>query len=247
VKSFEHPTDKIEERCTKILDMISHFDDRHIRSNSDWVTTLYPALREFLFDAAQGVERLRLVLDAHTTLAFAAGSVLNIKSGRVVELEQRTIGRHVWVADDATPDPSWATWTFEEVVLSADRVDIAVAVGLTHDTAAVVQTYVQRALPQVGTLLIARLLGGAGARSVVCGRHAFDLAESLTGRVKAIRDTVSAPIRTHLFLAGPNAFTFFLGQRQVAIGNVALYEFDLEGGRDSSYQRSLELPVTVLS
>ena len=53
--------------------------------------------------------RLRLALDAHATLAFAAGSVLNIKSGRHVELEQRTLGQRVWAADDIPPDSNWPT------------------------------------------------------------------------------------------------------------------------------------------
>jgi len=52
---------------------------------ADWASTLYPALRQFLLDSAKASERLRLVIDAHLTLSFAAGSVLNIKSGRTIE------------------------------------------------------------------------------------------------------------------------------------------------------------------
>jgi hypothetical protein len=66
----------------------------------------YPALRTFLLAAAKDQPRLRLALDAHFTLAFAAGSVINIKSGRQVELEQRSTGRRLWSADDVTPDPT---------------------------------------------------------------------------------------------------------------------------------------------
>jgi len=45
--------------------------------------------------AASDQPRFRIALDAHVTLAFAAGSVLNIKSGRQIELEQRSTGRQV--------------------------------------------------------------------------------------------------------------------------------------------------------
>ena len=93
VKSFEHATDRLEDRCTAVLDLIANFDDRQLRSDSDWQQVLYPALKVFLLDSAKDENRLRLALDAHLTLSFAAGSVLNIKSGRIIELEQRTLGR----------------------------------------------------------------------------------------------------------------------------------------------------------
>jgi CBASS immunity sensor of nucleotide second messenger signals len=38
-------------------------------------------------------------------------------------------------------------------------------------------------------------------------------------------------------MAGPNAFAFFLGQNQPAMGLVIVYEFDFEGGRDSTYRQ----------
>jgi hypothetical protein len=66
-----------------------------------------------LINAAQQSERLRLILDAHLTLSFAAGSVLDIKSGRVVDLEQRSIGKAAWSADDMAADPAWADWDFQ--------------------------------------------------------------------------------------------------------------------------------------
>jgi hypothetical protein len=44
-------------------------------------------------------------------------------------------------------------------------------------------------------------------------------------------------------IAGPGAFTFFLGQRQPGLGRVVLYEFDFEGNRGGSYEPSLSLPI----
>ena len=241
VKSFEHATDKLEDRCTAVLDLIPNFNERLIRPEFDWERTVYPALKSFLLGAAKTEARLRLALDAHLTLSFAAGSVLNIKSGKVIELEQRTIGRKIWVADDAEPDPSWGSWDFEAREVNANGADMAVAVSLTHDTARDVEAYVSRTLPNVRTMLLARPSTGVGARSVAGGRHAFDLAEALTARIKTERDELRG--RLHLFVAGPGAFSFFLGQRQVAIGSLTLYEFDFEGERGGSYQPSLSLPI----
>ncbi|CAD2246686.1 SAVED domain-containing protein [Xanthomonas arboricola] len=47
----------------------------------------------------------------------------------------------------------------------------------------------------------------------------------------------------HLFVAGPNAFAFFLGQQRHAMGPMCLYEFDFDGRRDRSYRASLTLPI----
>jgi hypothetical protein len=128
VKSFEHPVDRLEDRCAAVLDLVPEFDDRFIRSEADWAAVLYPALNVFWLDAAKKTSRLRLSLDAHLTLAFATGSVLNIKSGKFVELEQRTIGRSVWWADDVPHNPAWPKWVFDVETLPGGGTDIAVAV-----------------------------------------------------------------------------------------------------------------------
>lgn len=44
-------------------------------------------------------------------------------------------------------------------------------------------------------------------------------------------------------MAAPGAFSFFLGQRAVAIGQVTLYEYDFDGANGGSYQASLSLPM----
>ncbi|TAJ85323.1 SAVED domain-containing protein [Reyranella sp.] len=245
VKSFEHPLDRLEERCHAVLDLIPSFDERYIRSDTDWETTLYPALRSFLLAAAKDEPRLRLALDAHVTLAFAAGSIINIKSGRQVELEQRSTGRRLWAADDMISDPSWPTLAAEAVVLRQDQPDLAVAIGLTHDISADVRRYCDGHLPNVGRLLNLRPSTGFGAQSVACGRHAFELSDAATSAVRVARADCSG--RIHLFIAAPNAFTFFLGQRQAVLGPVRLYEFDFEGGRDRSYAPALTLPLAHTS
>ncbi len=241
LKSFEHAFDKLEERCHAVLDLIPAFDERYIRSDTDWEATLYPALRTFLLDAGKGQLRLRLALDAHVTLAFAAGSIINIKSGRHVELEQRSTDRRLWAADDLVSDPSWPALAAESVELHRDQPDIAIALSLTHDISADVRRYCESKLPNVGRLLMLKPSTGSGAQSVACGRHAFELAEAATSAVRAAK--VDGAGLTHLFIAAPNAFTFFLGQRQLIFGPVRLYEFDFDGGRTRSYTPALTLPL----
>ena len=245
VKSFEHPTDKLEDRCTKVLNLVPNFNDRQIRPESDWQDDIYGRLKSFLLDAARDGERLRLVLDAHLTLSFAAGSILNIKSGRMIELEQRTIGKAIWSPDDKPVDPAWPSWMDNDGSDEGVVGDIVVAVSLTHDIADAVRRFVAESIPGVARFIDARLSVSPGARSVASGRHAFDLAEALASRMKRARETAGKGARVHLFIAAPGAFSFFLGQRQPSIGRVVLYEYDFEGRHGGSYEKSLALPFVA--
>lgn len=241
VKSFEHPFDRLEDRCTVVLDLIPHFDERAIRNQAEWTATLYPKLKSFLQVAAKDNQHLRLILDAHITLAFAAGSVLNIKSGRNIEIEQRTVHRSVWHSNDMPRDSSWPGWEFDLETVNKSEGDMAVAVCLTHDVVSAVKAHIAASLPQASSLLVARPSCGVGARSVVCGQHAFDLAEILALQINQKRHKNKPPL--HLFIAAPNAFTFFFGQRQPGLGNTTLYEYDFEGSNGGGYKPSLSLPI----
>lgn len=245
IKSFEHAFDHLEDRCEKVLNFVPVFDERYIRSDTDWSSKLYPGLTEFLVGAASNSDRLRLALDAHTTLAFAAGSILNIKSGRTIELEQRILSKSVWTAEDLPLDPKWPHFEFSITEIDPVRPEMSVAVGVTHDIEADVLTFVEQSLPTVGRILSCIPNTGPGARSVVCGSHAFDLAETLVKKVVELRRGRKRWL-IHLFIAAPNTFTFFLGQRQVALGPTRLYEFDFEGYESGTYRPSLTLPINHL-
>lgn len=239
VKSFEHPFDRLEDRCDEVLDVVRRFDERYIQQQADWNSVLYPELRAFLLAAGRESDRLRLIIDAHVTLAFAAGSVLDVKSGRHVELEQRTLGRQVWSADDAAADPAWPSLEITWTELDPAAVDVAVAIGLTHDVAPEVCKRVEASGGFRG-VLVCRPSSGAGARSVTSGAHASALAD---GVLAAVRARLPAGGRSHLFVAAPNAFSFMLGQRRVGLGPTTLYEFDFDGARGGGYQPSLTLPI----
>lgn len=241
VKSFEHAFDRLEDRCTAVLDLVPHFDERVIRDQAEWVKTLYPELKSYLCSVAQDNQHLRLVLDTHITLAFAAGAVLNIKSGRNVELEQRTLHRQVWDASATECDPAWPTWIYSVEVLKEQGDEMAVAVSLTHDILPAVKEYIAKSAPHIRKVLVVCPSCGPGSRSVVSGRHAYELAETLVSRINDEQMQRDVPL--HLFISAPNAFTFFLGQRQSGLGAVILYEYDFEGQHGSTYEASLTLPI----
>ena len=92
----------MENRCAQVLNLVPEFDERTIRDESSWRDSLLPKLREFLLNVPSEDGRIRLAIEAHATLAFAAGAVLDAKSGRLTELEQRSPVMKIWAPDDDT-------------------------------------------------------------------------------------------------------------------------------------------------
>lgn len=190
--------------------------------------------RTRLVGAARCGDRLRLVLDAHVSVAFAAGTVLSVKSGRAVEIEQRTAGRRFWSVNDEPRDGSWPDLVVEEEVVRSMGDEMAVAVGLTHDVSPAVSQFVREELPHVGRILHCRPDGGPSQHFVRCGEHAWQLAEKTVAAVGTQRGHLGATSALHLFIAGPNGFAFFLGQQRT-LGAVYVYEWDFEGERGGGY------------
>lgn len=243
VKSFEHATDPLEARCIKTLNLLPDFYERQIRPESDWTTVIYPKLRTFLLDAAKDHSFLRLALDAHITLAAAAGSILDVKSGRTIELEQRTNGSQIWSPSDTEFDPAWGLWHATEETGASGASDLILTVGLSTDPWPVVQAFVQREAIGYMHRLSVIPTTSTGASSVRSGRHAVALVDDLINRVSLLRASGAFSGRVHLFMAVPNGFSFFLGQRISRLGKLTLYEYDFEGQRGSAYEASLDLPV----
>jgi SMODS-associated and fused to various effectors sensor domain len=240
VRSFMHPIDNLEARSDRTLNLVPHFDGRFIRDGAAWNATVFPELQAFVLSASQDVDHLRLILDAHVSLAFGVGAILNMKSGKTVEIEQRTGGRRFWSATDLPFDSDWPILSFEFEHLAPGR-NLAVAVSFAHDITKDVRSYVQ-SLPDVGRILHVRLASGASGRSVICGHHAQLLADALLAKIREEAFAGDPRPTSHIFYAGPNAFAFLLGQKQPALGPVVIYEWDFEGTGHGSYRPGLRLP-----
>jgi hypothetical protein len=240
VRSFMHPIDDLEARCDKALNLVPHFDGRFIRDVQAWNGTLFPALREFVLAAARENDNLRVILDTHVSLAFGVGAILNVKSGKTIEIEQRTGGRRFWSANDLPADAAWPALSFEAETVG-DGLEQAIAISFTHDISSDVQSYVKQNAA-IGRILYVRPETGASRMSIQCGHHAQMLADALLAELRSRPGMGGGPRPiTHIFMAGPNAFAFFLGQNQPAIGPAVIYEFDFEGGRDGTYRPALKL------
>ena len=221
--------DMLEAAPENTLSLVRHFNMRHPRNGVAW-----DALRDEALPFLEGVlergKTIRLFLDAHSSLAFLAGTVFGFKSGADVEFLQK--GRAtsiVWNPGDGRdgPDP---VVTEEEI---GDGKDVAVSVAVTRDTIADVRSYIADNLPSVGRLLMVAPEGGPGPQSVAGGAHAAKIADAVAGAVAKVRRPGGT---THLFVAAPNAFSFLLGQHADSMGMCAPYEFDFGGRVDGLYR-----------
>ena len=242
VRSFMHPIDNLEDRSECMFNLVPYFDGRYIRSPEDWQNRLLPELKDFIFEAARTSDHLRLILDAHVSLAFAVGVLLNVKSGKRIEIEQRTGGRRFWSMDDLPIDTAWPSLTIEEEIFDHGGAEVAVAAGLTHDLSPAVSAFVRQHLNQVGRILHCKPEGGPSQQSVRCGRHAWMFSETMAQHLHGLRNQGSLTALVHIFIAAPNGFALFLGQHQQVVGPAVIYEWDFDGRRGGGYSPGLTVP-----
>ena len=226
--------DLLEAAPDNTLSLVDRFDHRHLQEGVTW-EMLKEDATAFFADLPNRDKHLRLFLDAHSSLAFLAGSALGFKSGVDVEIMQK--GRAaslVWHAGDGRdgPNPDIS----EEAV--GDGKDLAVSVAITRDTIDDVRKHVAENLPSVGTLLRVIPSGGAGQASVAGGTHAARIADAVANAITKVR---RAGGTTHLFVSAPNAFSFLLGQHSEAIGCCVPYEFDFGGRVDGLYHSTFSI------
>lgn len=238
IRSFMHKFDNMDNRCDDVLDLIEHFDGRYPRSPSTWNDALLPELDGFLVKHASQHDELRLVLDAHTSLAFAAGSVLDTKAGKTIWIEQRFGSKRYWSFDDTQGDVVDPMFDVAIDHDSEDAGDIFCGVGITHDLVSDVNGYVDAIASKKGARLLATISSGVSNSAVRSGAHAWQLSEELVRQLRLLGAGPGGP-HVHLFIAAPNTFTFFLGQHSRALGPVTIYEFDFDGQRGGGYSPGL--------
>lgn len=237
LRSFsDGPADHLDATPENTLSLLQHFDARHLLPGGDWRTDIQQLVEEFLKGVKQRTKRVRLYLNAHSSMAFLAGTIFALKSGIEVELVQRTrASTSVWRSDDDSAGPALNT----ELTTLSDKNDIALAISLSRNAVEDVKEFISRSLPDVGKVLHLSPMTGTGQASVTGGYHAALLADAVAEAISATRLPLGAQI--HVFTAAPNAFSFFLGQHREAMGPCVLYEFDFSGKIDRSYHPTFRI------
>lgn len=209
------------------------FTERYLRADQNWQADIRPRVEGFLRAAMKRDPRIRLVLDAHASIAFLSGSVLDPKSGSDVTLVQKgRTGEKMWRSDDGLDGAEFICATH----MVGREKNIAVLISATHNVQPAAEAYIRKNLRSVGKILHLTPAQGSGPNSIVGGTHAAKIADQITRELRAARATGEEIV--HLFAASPNTLVYYLGQQHRGIAPVIVYEFDFDRRGNRSYQPS---------
>lgn len=237
IRSFLGPAaDIVGAAPEDTLLLTDDFRQRYLQDDREWQRDIRPKVEAFLRDAVKRSPKLRLILDAHASIAFLAGAVLDLKSGVQTQLVQKgRVGARIWRADDGTAAKG-ARFEIVEGSLGTGR-DIAVAISVSQPATTQARAYVAAHLPEVGKLISFALPTGPGQQNVGGGEHAANLAEQVSNHLRTVTaDDPDAVV--HIFAACPNSLLFFLGQHHQGIAPCIVYEFDFDRRAHKTYQPS---------
>ena len=235
IRSFLGPAaDIVGAAAEDTLLLTDDFRQRYLHDGSEWQRDIRPRVETFLRAAVKKSAKLRLILDAHASIAFLAGVALNLKSGVETQLVQKgRVGARAWRADDGSEG---GRFEIVQEQLCEGR-DIAVAISVSQSAAAHARAYAEAQLPKVGKLISFALPTGPGQQRVIGGAHAAALAEQISNHVRGVK-TEDADAVVHIFAAAPNSLLFYLGQHHQAIAPCIVYEFDFDRQAHKTYQPS---------
>lgn len=243
VISFIGGAAEIEKEAECCLSFLDKFELRELKVEYNWNADIYKPLADFLLKNTNSKNAYQLFLNAHTSIAFAAGRILNSKSGISICPVQKTAsnGMVLW---DVKPEKERddCNWEIVDKKIMAGRVDCALIINVTHNITDQVIEFIQNRNLPVGRLISCiPKERGASSISIKDGTHAFLLADDLH-EVVAKRSIMERQTATmHIFISAPNGFTFFLGQKSAGFGKCVLYEYDFEQRNSCSYSQSISI------
>lgn len=237
--SFSRGAVHLEDETMR-LSLLDKFDDRNLKNEYDWNDDIYPKLRDFLIANTNNKHAYQIFLDTHASLAFAAGQVLDSKSGIDVFPIQKsaTNGTELWDVK-LSSKRNYSNWSISHEQFDETQFDSALILNVTRPIYNDVVGYIKEKNLSIGRIInCTPNKNGATNFSIEDGTHAAALANSI---YKAVAQRSSAERRAtlHIFAAAPNAFMFFLGQNSRGFGKCVLYEYDFEQRDSCSYSPSI--------
>ena len=237
IRSFLGPAaDIVGAAPEDTLLLTDEFRQRYLQAGREWQHNIRPKVETFLRTAVSKYSKLRLILDAHASIAFLAGAVLDLKSGIETQLVQKgRVGTRTWRADDGSAKKGECFDVAEEY-LGGGR-EIAVAINASQPATAQTRAYVAAQLRDVGKVISFTPPTGPGQQSITGGEHAAALAEQASNHVRAMK-AEDPDALIHIFAAAPNSLLFYLGQLHQAFAPCIVYEFDYDRQAHKTYQPS---------
>lgn len=224
VRSFTRFAHVPETDGARVVDLTDMFDGRMPSDASAWDSTIRDRLDGSVAQVEALPQPVYVALDAHLSIAWYVGYMLDPKSGISLTLRQRVKGKGIELWDvSVARRPDKAT-SWELTSDEAPGEELAVAISVTHSGLADAKRYVRESLPTVGNIVHARL-PELGPQAIQDGAHARWLADDLI-RLLAEQTAQLRPKHVHVFPACPASLAFLLGQEARVLGPATIYEFD---------------------
>lgn len=239
IRSFLSWAEDLQNQTQSMICMSDYFEGRRIINPYDWDSKLPDSLWTFMKQHIVRGGSYRLHLDTHSSIAFLAGCFLPEKMGVNIEIVQHS-GRGINFWDFTNEQRlSFDSMDFVEEICHDGGTEWALAIGLTHDIRSDVLHYVDKSLPSVGHMMLARPAGGPSSSSVRNGAHAEYLASQLLHHIHTKGANIGIENRVHIFCAAPNGFTFCLGRKMHPFHSWTVYEFDFGSEKTGAYSPSI--------
>jgi hypothetical protein len=232
----------MEDHTERMLCLAKYFNGRDILDARLWQESVYPEVNGFLRTATARPVTYHLYLEAHNSIAFAAGYELD-KGVDVSPMQSTDQGRIVWRPRSrltAAIDDLWQVNELGPESSSAGQ-DVAVVLGVTHNIIEDVRLYVRENLPEVGRIVYCAVRPSPSRTAVRDADHGVQLVEQAAGIIRK-RTADERRARLHIFASAPNAMMFWLGQSARGFGRTVVYEYDFERNTPGGYSPGLEFP-----
>ena len=239
IKSFNRGAVDIEDE-TMCLSLLDKFNDRTLKDEYNWNNDIYELMKNFLLTNTNNTDAYQIFLDTHSSLAFAAGQVLDSKSGVNIFPIQKsaTNGIELWEVKESSKS-NYSNWDISHEIFDENQADSVLILNVTHNIYDDVVRYIkENNLPIRRIIMCVPDKGGFTNFSIEDGNHAAILANSVYDAIVE-RSTEERRATLHIFASAPNAFMFFLGQVSRGFGKCVLYEYDFEQRDSCSYSKSI--------
>lgn len=239
IKSFNRGAVDIEDE-TMCLSLLDKFNNRKLKDEYNWNNDIYEVMKKFLLTNTNNNDAYQIYLDTHVSLAFAAGRVLDSKSGiNVIPIQKSaTNGIELWDVK-LSSKRNYSYWDISYEIFDENQADSVLILNVTHNIYDDVVRYIKENNLPIRRIIICTPDKGEFTNfSIEDGNHAAILANSVYNAIVE-RSTEERRATLHIFASTPNAFMFFLGQSSRGFGKCVLYEYDFEQRGSCSYSKSI--------
>jgi len=241
IRSFARSSEKLDDATINTFCLLEKFEDRYLKEQYSWDEDIFKCLQEFLLSTTCDKEAYQISLDTHASIAFAAGRILDSKSGINIFPVQKTAtnGSIFWNVKISNKRV-YPDWVVKSEQIDNNKFDVALVLNVTKGINEAVVEYINEMELPIGRIIDCSLeADGATNVSIKDGTHAFRLADSIYNAVT--KRTLSERRATlHIFASAPNAFMFFLGKCSWGFGKCILYEYDFNQSRCCTYIPSIK-------